>query len=63
MNELKEIWAVFESYKNQSDLNSSDRDKIYDYDCMRTFTNEQDAIKYQHENSENRICKLIRLTH
>ena len=55
-----ELWAVFESQHAQDMLEFEDRGKFYDYDCMRVYENEQDAIKYRNENLENREIKLIR---
>ena len=54
------LWAVFESQHNQEKLEPEDQGKFYDYDCMRVYENEQDAIKYRNENLENREIKLIR---
>jgi hypothetical protein len=57
------VWCVFESDINQLKLDYSDRYKIKDYDAMRTFESESDAIAYQGDNIHHRERKYIRFTH
>lgn len=57
------VWCVFESDENQLKLDYPDRHKIDNYDPMRTFTSESDAIAYQTDNINQRERKYIRFTH
>lgn len=54
------VWAVFESsHPNPDRFNAHN---VFDYDCIRSFLDERDAIEYENQNPEYRVRKLVRLT-
>ena len=49
------MWIVFEK------SNASGNDSIYNYDAMKVFEEETEAIKYEIENEEYRVRKYVPL--
>lgn len=54
-----EIWAVFEHSQARPD--KMNRHNIFDFDCVATFLDEPSAIRFETENFERRVRKLIRI--
>lgn len=54
-----ELWIGFESEQNQERLEPEHKNKIFHYDAMKVFDNEQTAIDYRNDNPENREYKYL----